>query len=74
MLPSDAYMRQQVTIIGSDNALFPGQRQAMIWTNDAILLIGPLGTDFSEISIEFIYFLSRKYIWKCRLRNGVHFV
>ena len=35
--------------IGSDNGLSPGRRQAIIWTNDVILLIGALG---SEISIE----------------------
>ena len=39
------------TIIGSDNGLLPGQRQAIIWTNAGILLIGPLGTNFSEILI-----------------------
>ena len=33
----------KLTIIGSDNGLLPGQRQAIIWTNDRILLIGPLG-------------------------------
>ena len=26
--------------------------EPMIWTNDGILLIGPLGTNFSEILIE----------------------
>ena len=40
------------TIIGSDNGLSPGRRQAIIWTNTGILLIGPLGTNFSEISIK----------------------
>ena len=39
------------TIIGSDNGLPPGRRQAIIWTNAGILLIGPLGTYFSEILI-----------------------
>ena len=39
----------EVTIIGSDNGLSPGRRQAIIWTNAGILLIGPLGTNFSEI-------------------------
>ena len=39
-------------IIGSDNGLSPGRRQAIIWTNTGILLIGPLGTNFSEILIE----------------------
>ena len=37
------------TIIRSDNGLSPGRRQAIIWTNAGILLIGPLGTNFSEI-------------------------
>ena len=35
-----------LTIIGSDNGLSPGRRQAIIWTNAGILLIGPLGTNF----------------------------
>ena len=29
-----------LTIIGSDNGLSPGRRQAIIWTNAGILLIG----------------------------------
>ena len=39
----------KLTIIGSDIGLSPGWRQAIIWTNAGILLIGPLGTNFSEI-------------------------
>ena len=39
----------KLTIIGSDNGLSPEQHQAIIWTNAGILLIGPLGTNFSEI-------------------------
>ena len=39
----------KLTIIGSDNSLSPGRRQAIIWTNAGLLLIGPLGTNFSEI-------------------------
>ena len=42
----------KLTIIGSDNRLSPGRRQAIIWTHAAILLIGPLGTNLSEILIE----------------------
>ena len=49
-----------LTIIGSDNGLSPGRRQAIIWTNAGILLIGPLGTDFNEISIESHTFLFKK--------------
>ena len=42
----------ELFIIGSDNGLSPGRRQAIIWTNAGILSIGPLGTNFSEIFIE----------------------
>ena len=45
-----------LTIIGSDNGLSPGRRQAIIWTNAGILLIGSLGTNFSEILIEICTF------------------
>ena len=36
----------KLTIIGSDDGLYN-----IIWTNAGILLIGPLGTNFSEILI-----------------------
>ena len=42
----------KLTIIGSDNGLSPARRQAIIWTIAGILLIGPLGTNFSEILIR----------------------
>ena len=41
-----------LTIIGSDNGLSPCRHQDIIWTNAGVLLIGPFGTDFSEILIE----------------------
>ena len=41
----------KLIIIGSDNGLAPSRRQAIIWTNDEILLITPLGTNFSGILI-----------------------
>ena len=43
-----------LTIIGSDNGLSPGRCQAIIWTNVGLLLIGPLGTNFSEMLIEIL--------------------
>ena len=46
----------KVTIIGSDNDLSPGRRQAIIWTNAGILLIRPLGTNFNEMLIEILAF------------------
>ena len=50
----------KLTIIVSDNGLSPNRRQAIIWTNAGILLIGPLGINFSEISIEIYIFSSKK--------------
>ena len=49
-----------LTIIGSDNGLSPGRRQAIIWTIAGILLIGPLGTNFSEILIGIQTFSFKK--------------
>ena len=59
----------KLIIIGSDNGLSPGRRQAIISTNAGILLIGPLGTNFSEILIEIITFSFNKkafgnVVWK----------
>ena len=53
-----------LTIIGSDNGLSPGPRQAIIWTNAGILLIGPLGTNFSEILIDIHTFSFKKMHFK----------
>ena len=64
----------KLSIIGWDNGLSANQRQAIIWTNAGILLIGTLRTNFNEILIEFIHFHERISIWKCHLENGVHFV
>ena len=50
----------KLTIIGSDNGLSPSRRQAIIWNNAGILLIGPWGTNFSEILTESYTFSSRK--------------
>ena len=50
----------KLAIIGSDNGLAPGRRQAIIGTNAGILLIGPLGTNFSEKVIEICAFLFKK--------------
>ena len=50
----------KLTIIGSDNGLSPDWRQAIIWTNAGLLLIGPLGTNFSEVLIEILTFSFKK--------------
>ena len=49
-----------LTIIGSDKGLSPGRCQAITWNNDGILLIGPLGTNFSEMLIEIHTFSFKK--------------
>ena len=72
--PSDTYMLGNLTIIISDNGLSPGRRQAIIWTNAGILLIGHLGTNFSEILIKIITFSFKKMcLNECSLRNSSHF-
>ena len=64
----------KITTIGSDNALSPGRRQAVIWTNAGILLIWTLGTNFSEMLIKYNNFHWRKCLFlKCHLPNGGHF-
>ena len=50
----------ELTIIGSDDGLSPGRRLAIIWNSAGLLLIEPLGTNFSEISIEIQTFSFRK--------------
>ena len=50
----------KLTINGSDNGFLPGRRQAFIWIIAAILLIGPLGTNFSGIIIGIQTFSLKK--------------
>ena len=49
-----------LTIIGPDNGLSPGRRQAIIWTNAWILLIVPWGTNVSEILLGIQTFSFKK--------------
>ena len=50
----------KLTIIDSDNGLSHDRRQAIIWTNAGILLIAPMGTNFSEFLIEIHAFAFKK--------------
>ena len=50
----------KLTLIGSDDGLLPGWQHAIIWTYTGMLLIGPLGTNLSEILIEIYTFSSRE--------------
>ena len=49
-----------LTIIGSDNGLWPCRCQAIIWTKTGILLIGPSGTKFNEILFKIHTFSFKK--------------
>ena len=67
----------KVTIIGSDNGMWPGRRGAIIWTNAGILLIGPLGTNFNTILIDIKTFALKKTRLKmssrkCSFRLGLN--
>ena len=50
----------KLTIIVSDNGFSPGRHQATIWTNDGVLSIATLGTNFSEILSEIHTFSFKK--------------
>ena len=68
----------KLTITGWDNGLSPERRQAIISTNAGILLIGPLGTNFSEILIKIQTFSLKKIRLKmssvkcCSFRLGLN--
>ena len=49
-----------LTIVGSNNGLSPGRREAIIWTNAGTLLIRSLEINLSEILIEIPTFLFTK--------------
>ena len=49
-----------LTHIGSDNGLEPDWHQVIIWTNAGMLLIGPLRTNFTKISIEILTYSFKK--------------
>ena len=54
----------QLTITDSDKSLSPGRRQAIIWTNAGILLIGPLETNLCDILININAFSLKKMRFK----------
>ena len=55
--PSDACI---LATIGSDSGLSPGRRQAIIWTDAGIWIIGFLGTNFIEIATKIHAFSFKK--------------
>ena len=64
----------KITIIGSDNGLSPGQRQAIFWAIVGVWLIGLLGANFTEILIDIFIFSFKKIHLQMSSGNGGHFV
>ena len=62
------YVSVNRTLVGSDNGLLPVRRQSITWSNAVILLIWPLGLNFSEIWIKNYH--SRTLISKRCKQNG----
>ena len=50
-----------ITIIDSDNGLLLDRRQAIIWTTAELLIIGTLGTNLSENSIQIIFIQEKAF-------------
>ena len=60
-------------IIGSGNGLSPIRRQAIVWTNNGLLSIGLLGTNFNEILIK-MHFTQENTFENVICQIGDHFV
>ena len=58
--PSAAYMSVNRTSIGSEDGLSPIKRQAIIWNNAGISLIGPMETNFNET--KFIHLFKKIHL------------
>ena len=54
----------KLSTIGLDDGLSPDRRQAITWTNAGLLLIGPLGTNCSEILFGIQTFSFKKMLFK----------
>ena len=64
-----------MAIIGSDNGLLHARNQAITFTNAGLLLIEPLGTNFSETFIEIHTFsFEEMHLMMSQMQNGRHFV
>ena len=61
---TDTCMHQQTNHHWFRYGFSPGRRHAIIWTNAGILLIGPSGTNFSEILTKIYTFSSKKMLLK----------
>ena len=60
----------KLAIIGSDNGLSPGRRQAIIWTNAGVLSIRTLATNFIQIIGKIHSFSFKKMHFKMSSAEG----
>ena len=60
---------RELTIIGSDNGLSPGRRQAIIWTNARILLIGPVGNKLQWNLKRNLYIFIQEAVFQISSKN-----
>ena len=72
--PSAAWMHQWIGSAMVQKITCPIRRQAIIYTNAGLLLIGHLATNFSEILIKIRNFSFAKTHLKIPSKNGGHFV
>ena len=64
----------KLTIIGLDNGLLPGQRQAIFWTNAGVLLIGSLETNLNQnLYTNSWHFPESKFVYKWLTFSRRHF-
>ena len=67
-MPCDVYLSFNWVIIDSGNGLAPIWCQAITWTNHDLVSI------LMKFKTKYKTFLSSKFIWKCHLQAGGHFV
>ena len=61
LMPSEHICVGKLAIISSGNGLSPRRHQAIIWTSVGILIIGPFGTNVSDILIIIHTFSFKKF-------------
>ena len=69
VMPLNSLRPVHLTIIGSDDGLSSGRRQAITWNDAGILLVRTLGTNFSEILCEIHTFLFKKNAFEFVIRK-----
>ena len=64
----------KLTPIASDNGLVPGRCQATLSTNAGILLIGPLGTNFTNYGLRLSGIFKTSTVHTCIAERRIRFM